>query len=116
MIRPAAILTLSIQLAMFSSASWLQAQEPESPSKDRATDRLTKLADQLAADEFLVRETAMLELVAAGGAAIPAVERNLAGENREAITRSLFVLEQLGLGSPRGAVAALRWGRIPAAD
>jgi hypothetical protein len=115
MVRPAAILTLSIQLAIFSAAGWVRAQEPVTPVKDAATDRLTTLADQLAADEFLVRETAMLELIAAGGAAIPAVERNLAGTNREAITRSLFVLEQLGLAAETAVQDAAHQALVRAA-
>jgi hypothetical protein len=99
MVRRAAILTLTIELAIFSAAVPGRAQESPPPAAEATADRLSSLADQLAADEFLVRETAMLELIAAGQAAIPAVERNLTGNNREAITRALFVLEQLGLAA-----------------
>ncbi|MEX2177044.1 MAG: PDZ domain-containing protein [Pirellulaceae bacterium] len=71
------------------------AQEPapaESP-------RFKQLVEQLDADEFLARETAMLELIAAGQASIPIVQQVFRGDSLEATSRALHVLQQLGLAA-----------------
>lgn len=53
-------------------------------------------AGELDSDEFLVRETATLGLIAAGKGAIEPLKQVLAGESREATTRAVYVLQQLG--------------------
>ncbi|MDX1946615.1 MAG: PDZ domain-containing protein [Pirellulaceae bacterium] len=69
---------------------------------------LPGLVRDLSADEFLTRENAMLRLVAAGPAAIPALKGVFVGGSNEAMSRGLHVLQQLGLSADPEAQEAAR--------
>ncbi len=71
----------------------LAAQQP-SPEE-----RLAALARQLDADEFLARETATLELLKAGPAALPALESVLKSGSLEATSRAFYVLREQSLAA-----------------
>lgn len=78
----------------------LEAQKGDSPAaRSRTREEIEGLIRQLEADEFLARETAMLELVAAGPAAMPALKQAATEGTLEAASRALFVLQRLGLSS-----------------
>jgi len=90
------VVTLAVALAPLAA----EAQGPPATRPARralSPDQLKALVEQLSADEFLARETAMIELVRAGGPAIPAVSAALTGGSLEATTRALHVLLQIGL-------------------
>jgi PDZ domain len=78
------------------------AQEPE--LKQPAAQRPAPSAEQIAswireldADEFFTRETAMLQLLEAGPAVLPALKPVLTGGSLEATNRALYVVRQIGL-------------------
>ncbi len=76
------------------------AQQPVKPRAARpplTAEQLQALVGQLGADEFLARETATIELVAAGGDAIPALNSVFTGASLEATSRALYVIQQIGL-------------------
>jgi hypothetical protein len=52
---------------------------------------------ELDADEFLTRETAMLQLLEAGPAVLAALKPVLTGGSLEATSRALFIVRQIGL-------------------
>ncbi|MCI0362194.1 MAG: PDZ domain-containing protein [Planctomycetaceae bacterium] len=79
-------------------------------------EQLKALVEQLSANEFLARETATIELAAAGGAAIPAVSAALTGTSLEATSRALHVLLQLGLSPDLTTQEAARQALIQAAS
>jgi PDZ domain len=111
------LLLLAIALAIRPLA--IEAQEPAQVriAKPALTsDQLKALVEQLSADEFLARETAMLELVGAGQAAIPAVTTVFAGASLEATTRALHVLQQLGLSPDPATQEAARLALVEAAS
>jgi len=86
--RIAALLAAGIVLC-----GQLAAQQPT------AKERLAALARQLDADEFLTRETAMLELLKAGPAALPALESVLKSGSLEATSRAFYVLREQSLAA-----------------
>lgn len=78
----------------------VEAQKPAAPTKQvRSPDQIAELVRQLEADEFLARETAMLDLVAAGPSAVPALKQAALEGSLESASRALFVLQRLGLSS-----------------
>lgn len=99
------------------------AQEPTLPRSavPRAAklpltpEQLKALVEQLQADEFLARETAMLELVAAGKDAIPAISPVFSGASLEATSRALYALQQIGLSSDPDTQEAARAALVQAA-
>jgi PDZ domain len=91
--RTLVVATLAVALAPLAA----EAQGPPATRPALSSDQLKTLVEQLSADEFLARETAMIELVRAGGPAIPAVSAALSGGSLEATTRALHVLMQIGL-------------------
>jgi hypothetical protein len=93
--RSAAIALVLAALAMGSAGiPRLLAQEAK-PAASSA-EQLARCVRQLDADEFLTRETAMLELIAAGPAALPVIKPVLTSGSLETISRALFVVQQLG--------------------
>jgi hypothetical protein len=91
-----------VALAVAIAPGRLGAQETVSRHPSNAppsAERLEAWSEQLSADEFLVRESAMLNLVAAGQAAIPVVKKVLTRHSLEAVSRALHVLQQLGLSA-----------------
>jgi len=96
-----------------------RAQQPAAARRARAlrtADELKALVAQLNADEFLARETAMLELVAAGRDAIPALAPALSGTSLEATSRALYVLQQIGLSADPDTQEAARAALVQAAS
>jgi hypothetical protein len=111
------LLLLAIALALQPLV--VEAQEPAQARAAKpplTADQLKALVEQLSADEFLARETAMLELVGAGQAAIPAVSTVFAGASLEATTRALHVLQQLGLSPDPATQEAARLALVEAAS
>jgi len=95
------------------------AQEPAPPraaKPARTAEQLKSLVEQLSADEFLARETAMIELVGAGKAAIPAVSSAFNGASLEATSRALHVVQQLGLSPDPDTQEAARLALVQAAS
>jgi hypothetical protein len=86
-------------LAVFGRAA---AQDQTAGTADQASPTAEQLAhwvQSLDADEFLVRETATLELFRAGTPAVEALKPTLAGASLEATNRALFVVRQLALAA-----------------
>src|SRR5437868_14386871 len=73
-------------------------QQPLKPGPPSA-EQLTGWVRQLDADEFLTRETATLQLLEAGPAALPALRPVLIGGSLEATSRGLYLLRQLSLAA-----------------
>jgi hypothetical protein len=111
MFRLACLLTL---IALPLAAEIAHAQpatrraRPAAPRPAATGEQLDNWADQLDADEFLARETAMINLVAAGERAIAAVKPKLTQGSLEANTRALHVLQQLGLSPDEATQEAAR--------
>lgn len=78
--------------------AFAQAESPARPAAVTA-EAIAGWIRELDGDEFLQRETAMLRLIEAGPAALPALRTVLGGGSLEAISRALFILRQLGLSS-----------------
>jgi hypothetical protein len=76
---------------------------------------IAQWAEQLDADEFLTRDTAMLRLLEAGPAALAAVEDRLPGGSVEATSRALYILRQLGLSGDIDAQERA-WSALEAAS
>src|SRR5438552_1468704 len=77
------------------------AVPPKAPlelSKE-AQQRFAGRIRELDATEFLTRETAMLQLLEAGPAVLPALRPVLAGGSLEATSRALFIVRQVGLAA-----------------
>jgi hypothetical protein len=92
------VVALAVALDVMSRPSSAQEQaQPRAARSPLPPEQIKTLVDQLGADEFLARETAMLELVAVGGPAIPAVATSVRGSSLEATSRALYVLQQIGL-------------------
>jgi hypothetical protein len=68
----------------------------EKPDK---TNQINQWIRELDAPEFLARETAMLQLMEAGPAVLPALAPVLNGGSLEATSRALFIVRQLGLAA-----------------
>ena len=100
MSRMMARCSLAIATWLFSLAAVI-AQQPARPTLAAkaapTSQQLQAWVRDLEADEFLTRETAMLDLVAAGKPAIAAVKSVFPNNSREITSRALFVLQQLGL-------------------
>jgi hypothetical protein len=91
-----------------SFASGTLAQQPPAPRRPAAAEQLRGWVEELDAREFLTRETAMLRLIAAGRAAIPAVNEVFGGDSLEATSRALFILQQIGLSDDPATQEAAR--------
>jgi hypothetical protein len=94
-------------------------QEPAAARRTKmppTDEQLKSLVEQLSADEFLARETAMLELVSAGQPAIGPVSAAFAGGSLETTTRGLHVLQQLGLSPDAATQEAARLALVAAAS
>ena len=77
------------------------APAPKAPlelSKE-AEQRFASRIRDLDATEFLTRETAMLQLLEAGPAVLPALRPVLTGGSLEATSRALFIVRQVGLAA-----------------
>jgi hypothetical protein len=77
------------------------ATAPNAPlelSKE-AEQRFASRIRDLDATEFLTRETAMLQLLEAGPAVLPALRPVLTGGSLEATSRALFIVRQVGLAA-----------------
>jgi hypothetical protein len=77
------------------------AVAPKAPlelSKE-AEQRFASRIRELDATEFLTRETAMLQLLEAGPAVLPALRPVLTGGSLEATSRALFIVRQVGLAA-----------------
>lgn len=95
-----AVLTIGVLFARDLPAAEVTA----APSREQ----LATWASQLDADEFLVRETATIGLIAAGDKAIEPLRGVLQSASLEATSRCLFVLEQIGLSSDLDTQEAAR--------
>lgn len=91
-------------LAAAMSLVWLAPLVAQEAVRPTLAAKLAPTAQQLQAwvrdleaDEFLARETAMLNLVAAGKPAVAALKSVFPSNSRETTSRALFVLQQLGL-------------------
>jgi hypothetical protein len=82
---------------LFAAVAAAQESGPTTGKPPVSPEQMQVWVDQLDADEFLTRETAMLRLLGAGRGAIPVLKTALGTENLETISRGLYVLEQLGL-------------------
>jgi hypothetical protein len=71
---------------------------PLEPSKE-VEQRFAGRIRDLDATEFLTRETAMLQLLEAGPAVLPALQPVLTGGSLEATSRALFIVRQVGLAA-----------------
>jgi hypothetical protein len=85
-------------------AAGLASAEPPAPPAAPALNAAAPTQEQIAAwvkaldaDEFLDRETAMLQLVEAGPSVLPALRPVLTGGTLEATSRAFFVVRQMGL-------------------
>src|SRR5438874_1695100 len=91
----------------FSPATPTPSPPPRPGMKQSAPLELSKEAQQrfasqirdLDATEFLTRETAMLQLLEAGPAVLPALRPVLTGGSLEATSRALFIVRQVGLAA-----------------
>ena len=75
------------------------AKQKEVPKRPATPQELAQWAKDLDSDEFQARETATLNLAAAGAPAISHVKPMLDSPSLEASTRALHVLRELGLSS-----------------
>jgi hypothetical protein len=89
--------TLAGGLMCFGTSALAQSERPASGSAMVSQEAIANWVRELDANEFLQRETAMLRLIEAGPAALPALQPVLAGGSLEAISRALFIVRQLGL-------------------
>lgn len=111
------LVAIAAALAVPLSSGLAQVPAPTRAAKPaRTAEQLKILVEQLSADEFLARETAMIELVGAGQAAIPAVSTAFNGASLEATSRSLHVLQQLGLSPDPDTQEAARLALVHAAS
>jgi hypothetical protein len=101
MSRPTVIVVLSGMLACLAGGAF--AQQPPATAE-----QLRGWVEELDASEFLTRETAMLRLIAAGEAAIPAVSEVFRGDSLEATSRALHILQQIGLADDPATQEAAR--------
>jgi|GEM_PF-644952 len=75
-----------------------KADAPKRLDPPPSDSQLQTWVRELDSDEFVVRETATENLIAAGGAALPAVRKAIAaGGSLESTTRALHVLQQVAL-------------------
>src|SRR5437763_17147021 len=89
------IVAVALSAAIGSSLFGQQPKPLAAPSQEQ----IAAWVRQLDADEFLVRETAMLELLEAGPAALPALRPVLTGGTLEATSRGLYLLRQVSLSA-----------------
>jgi PDZ domain len=89
-----------LAVAVCLLSPWTAAAQQEPNRADRSPPSSEQLAlwiRELDADEFLSRENAMMQLLAAGRPALVALQSVLASGSLEATSRGLFVVRQLGL-------------------
>jgi len=90
-------------VCLLIGAATLAAQEPKAQPQPKrpmpSPEELAAWIGELDADEFLTRETAMTQLLAAGPPALAALKPVLAAGSLEATSRGLFVVRQLGLSA-----------------
>jgi hypothetical protein len=75
------------------------APKPPLELSKEAEQRFASRIRDLDATEFLTRETAMLQLLEAGPAVLPALRPVLTGGSLEATSRALFIVRQVGLAA-----------------
>src|SRR5262249_48924859 len=75
------------------------AFKPPLELSKEAEQRFASRIRDLDATEFLTRETAMLQLLEAGPAVLPALRPVLTGGSLEATSRALFIVRQVGLAA-----------------
>jgi hypothetical protein len=88
-------------------AAWLLAEEPPVGPRPMAaarrpaasTEQIAGWIRELDAAEFFTRETAMLQLLDAGPAVLPALKPVISGGSLEAANRALYIVRQLGLAA-----------------
>lgn len=91
-------------MLVLSSSSFLFAADDPTPKKpDPTPQQIAGWITALDANEFLDRETAMLDLLRAGPAVLPALRPVLTGGSLEAASRAFHVVRQLGLGNEEDA-------------
>jgi hypothetical protein len=91
---------------------WTQdaANSPPAQGAKPSGDQIATWVRNLDADEFLERETAMLQLLEAGPTVLPALRPVLTGGSLEATSRAFFVVQQVGLAA--GADAQDQAGQL----
>src|SRR5688572_1496496 len=89
-------------LILLGSALTLAADEPAAKPKP-SDQQIAAWIAALDGDEFHDRETAMLELLEAGPAVLPALRPILTGGSLEATSRAFFVVRQLGISDSEQA-------------
>ena len=76
---------------------------PQPQNSKYTPDQITAWVKNLDADEFLERETAMLQLLEAGPVVFPALRPVLTGGSLEATSRAFFIVRQVGLAADADA-------------
>ena len=91
-------------LALTCLVAWPCTAEPPQASRVApSAEQVAAWIRALDAAEFLDRETAMLQLLEAGPAVLPALRPVLTGGTLEATSRAFFVVRQLGLSASEEA-------------
>jgi hypothetical protein len=96
----AAVVCLHVAIGQFFVWQAVGQEPKASPARQKAIatkEQIAAWVRELDADEFLTRENAMTELVAAGPPALVALKPVLATGSLEATSRALFIVRQLGL-------------------
>jgi hypothetical protein len=117
MSRGLTIVVLAAALAL-AELTGVRAQDqplPPSTQKPPSAEQLQTWVAELDGEEFLARETAMLELIAAGPLAVPAVAEVFRGDSLEATSRALHILQQIGLSPDPQTQEAARAALVAAA-
>jgi hypothetical protein len=107
------VLAAAIALAVCAPV-WAQ-EAPLPPRTAPSAQELEAWVGELDGSEFLARESAMLRLIAAGQAAVPAVAEVFRGDSLEATSRALHVLQQIGLSPDPQTQEAARAALVAAA-
>src|SRR5687767_14924272 len=93
---PSTLVALTAFAWMASSGAAQESEAKKSESPD-----VPALIKQLDADDFAARQDASQRLIAAGEAALPAVEKAVQSESREVATRAFDILKtHVDKGSP----------------
>jgi hypothetical protein len=86
-----------------SALAFSAADEPAAKPPQSSEQQIAAWIKALDADEFHDRETAMLQLLEAGPAVLPALRPILTGGSLEATSRAFFVVRQLGVSDSEEA-------------
>ncbi len=113
-------IVLAIALAALSRDGSLLAQAGPTAARPAqsalSAEQIRAWVGELDASEFLARETAMLRLISAGEAAIPAVQEVFRGDSLEATSRALHILQQIGLSTDLQTQEAARAALVAATE